>query len=61
MAGFIIEQLGYIPQQTAQEVVSTDRFSFTVVEATGTRIETVLMRLKDVPGEDAEQGEDTGE
>ena len=61
VAGYIIEQLGYIPQQTAQEVVSTDRFSFTVVEATGTRIETVLMRLKDVPGEDAEQGEDTGE
>ncbi len=61
VAGYIIEQLGYIPQQTAQEVVSTDRFSFTVVEATGTRIETVLMRLKDVPGEDTDQGEDTGE
>jgi putative hemolysin len=57
VAGYIIEQLGYIPQQTAQEVVSTDRFSFTVVEATGTRIETVLMRLKDVPGESADQEE----
>ena len=46
VAGYIIEQLGYIPQQTAQEVVSTGRYSFTVVEATGTRIETILMKLK---------------
>ena len=45
VAGYIIEQLGYIPQQSAQEVVSNERFSFTVVEATGTRIETVLMKL----------------
>ena len=46
VAGYIIERLGYIPQQTAQELISTDDFSFTVVEATGTRIETILMKLK---------------
>ena len=45
VAGYIIEQLGYIPQQTAQEVVTSERYSFTVVEATGTRIETILMKL----------------
>lgn len=46
VAGYIIEQLGYIPQQGPQELVSTERFSLTVVEATGTRVETVLMKLK---------------
>lgn len=45
VAGYIIEQLGYIPQQTAQELIRTEDFSFTVVEATGTRIETILMKL----------------
>ena len=46
VAGYIIEQLGYIPQESPHELVSTDRFSLTVVEATGTRVETVLMKLK---------------
>ena len=46
VAGYIIEQLGYIPQESPNELVSTDRFSLTVVEATGTRVETVLMKLK---------------
>ena len=46
VAGYIIEQLGYIPQQSSHELVITDRFSLTVVEATGTRVETVLMKLK---------------
>ena len=46
IAGYIIEQLGYIPQQGPEELVTTERFSMTVVEATGTRVETVLMKLK---------------
>ncbi|MHC1787026.1 MAG: hemolysin family protein [Christensenellales bacterium] len=58
VAGYIIEQLGYIPKQTAQEVVSTDAYSFTVVEATGTRIETVLMKLKRLPTGQADQDEE---
>lgn len=56
VAGFIIEQLGYIPQQSAHEAVTTDTYSFTVIEATGTRIETVLLKLT---GTEAEQ--DKGE
>lgn len=54
VAGYIIEQIGYIPQQSPQALVSTDRFSLTVVEATGTRVEAVLMKLKkkELPGED---------
>ena len=63
VAGYIIEQLGYIPQQTAQEVVTSERYSFTVVEATGTRIETILMKLfppQNTPqdGEDGAEGLD---
>ncbi|NLC32135.1 MAG: HlyC/CorC family transporter [Clostridiales bacterium] len=46
IAGYMIEQLGYIPQQSAQELVVNDDFALTVVEATGTRIETILMKLK---------------
>ena len=62
VAGYIIEQLGYIPQQTAQEVVTTDRFSFTVVEATGTRIETILMKLNPLPAAaDAQEDPDPAE
>ena len=45
VAGYIIKQLGYIPQQSAQEVVVTDTYTFTVIEATGTRIETILLRF----------------
>ncbi|NLA54557.1 MAG: HlyC/CorC family transporter [Clostridiales bacterium] len=45
IAGYIIEQLGYIPQQSAQELVVDKDFTMTVVEATGTRIETILMKL----------------
>lgn len=54
VAGYIIEQIGYIPQQSPQALVSTDRFTLTVVEATGTRVEAVLMKLKkkELPGED---------
>ena len=60
VAGYIIEQLGYIPQQTAQEVVTSERYSFTVVEATGTRIETILMKLFP-PQKEPQDGEDGAE
>lgn len=47
VAGYVIAQLGYIPQQTAKEVISTEDYSFTVIEATGTRIETLLFKRKE--------------
>ncbi|NLB39170.1 MAG: HlyC/CorC family transporter [Clostridiales bacterium] len=53
VAGYIIEQLGYIPQQSPHEVVTTGTYSFTIIEATGTRIETVLLKLLNVPPEPA--------
>lgn len=55
VAGYIIEQLGYIPEPSAQEVVVDPQFSFTVVEATGTRIEAVLMRLPETPPDTQEE------
>ncbi len=57
VAGYIIEQLGYIPQQSPNEVVSTDAYSFTVIEATGTRIETVLLKFVKLPVEEAPEDE----
>ncbi len=61
IAGYIIEQLGYIPQQSAQEVVTDERFTLTVVEATGTRIETVLMRLPPAQPDTQADDEDDSE
>ena len=57
IAGYIIEQLGYIPQQSSQELVVDKDFTLTVVEATGTRIETVLMKLTKPSNEAGENGD----
>ncbi len=56
IAGWIIEQLGYIPSGRGSEKVSFDRYTFTVTKATQTRIEMVRMTIspdidQDIPGE----------
>lgn len=55
IAGFIIENLGYIPPPGDAPVVETDSYSLTVLRANATRIEEVLLRLK---GRDKQAGQE---
>lgn len=53
IAGFIIEQLGFIPKPGEHPEVQRPGFTLKVLDTQGTRVESVALHLHEVPAEEA--------